>query len=207
MRYATFISILQIVLISLASATQSVSITHTGRKTQLDGFLVDWIEKNRLAWNGSTVWSLDAINTKDGVAGYFYASGKPACSSWVFKVETGRNGPHAIIASAAKDTETNIYCVNRDRQSSITVEWIFPWDSIAVDENGNYAITIQGNSTCGDSLEPLGLTGKMFAKTGSLPKNFAPKILMIILLLAVFIVLQIRIRKKTRRKESPRQSA
>ena len=171
---------------------------------------MDWMEKYRHAWNGSTHWSWDAINTPDGVAGYFHMSGAPACSAWVFKVDAGRYEPCEMVASAARDTETAIYCVNRapqGKQPSLTVEWVFPWDSVAVDGNGNYAINIAGNSVCGDSLESMLLTGKKPSKQGVLPNNFALRLVLIMVLFVVFFGLRTKIRKKTPRKGSPRQSA
>jgi hypothetical protein len=209
MRPSTSVFFFIVTLIALTSAGDTFDISRSGRKIQLDGFLMDWMEKNMQAWNGSTLWSWDAINTTDGVAGYFHAGSAPACSSWVFKVDAGRNGPSEMIASAAKDTETAIYCTNRTRQlnhSSITMEWLFPWDSVVIDGNGTYAINITGNSTCGgDSLESMLLTGKKPLKPSILPKNFTLKLILIILLFVVFFGMQARIRKKIRRRELPRQ--
>lgn len=211
MRPSTPVLLLIVTLFALPSAGETFDINRSGRKIQLDGFLMDWMEKNRQSWSGSTLWSWDAVNTADGIAGYFHAGGAPACSSWNFKVDAGRHGHCEMVASSAKDTETAVYCVNRAPQQrnlqSITVEWLLQWDSVAVDSSGTYAINIAGNSACGDSLESMLFTGKKPSKTGLLPKNFTLKLIAIILLFVVFFSMQIRIRKKTRRKGSPRQSA
>jgi hypothetical protein len=197
-------------LIALSFAKDSFDITRSGRKTQLDGFLMDWMEKNRRNWEGSVRWSWDAINTPDGVAGYFHTSDATVCSSWVFRVDAGFHGPCEMVVSMVKDTENGFYCTSRSqqgKQSSITVEWILPWDSAAVDENGSYAMTITGNSACRDSLEPIVLTGKRSEIKNTLPGYFALKIVAIIVLFMVFVFFQLKIRKKSRRKGSPRQSA
>lgn len=196
--------LLIVAFISLSSAKESCDISRMGRKTQLDGFLMDWMEKYRRNWDGSTLWSWDAINTPDGVAGYFHANSATACSSWVFKIDAGLHRSFTVACSAAKDTETAIFYTNRSQQgsqSSITVEWILPWDSVAVDGNKTYAITIGGHSVCGDSLESMLLTGKKPSKSSVLPKNFSIKLIAIIVLLFVFFLFQARIRKKTRRRE------
>lgn len=208
MRLSKFLLLLIVGTISLSLAKDSFDITRSGRKIQLDGFLMDWIEKNRQVWNGSAIWSWDAINTPEGVAGYFRANGAPACSLWIFDV-SDYNGLHKMVASAAKDTETPFYCVNHQQGNppSLTVEWVVPWDSVAIDGNGNYAIKIAGKSACTDSLEPILLTGKAPSAHNYLPKHFAVRLVFIIALLVVFAAIQIRIRKKIPRKESPRRSA
>ena len=106
MRPSTPVFILIVTLIALTSAGGTFDISRSGRKIQLDGFLMDWMEKNRQAWSGSALWSWDAVNTADGVAGYFHMDGAPACSSWNFKVDAGRHGPCEMTCPAAKDTET-----------------------------------------------------------------------------------------------------
>jgi hypothetical protein len=197
------------VLYSLSFAGESVDISRYGRKIQLDGFLMDWVEKNRHTWNGSTVWSWDAINTAEGVAGYFHASSAAVCSSWTFQVDANRHGIREMVTSYAKDTGASFYRVNSSSDGNnrtITMEWLLPWDAVAIDSNGTYAITLAGNSICGDSLEPILLTGKVVKSQKALPAHFAERLIIIGVLLLAFIVLQITIRKKNLRKGSPRQS-
>jgi hypothetical protein len=202
--------LLLVALISLSSAKESFDVTRTGRKTQLDGFLMDWMEKNRRDWDGSGQWSWDAINTPEGVAGYFHTKSAPACSSWAFAFDAGLHDPFKVTASTTTDTETAVFCTNRSRQgsqSSLTVEWVLPWDSVSIDGNDTYAITIGGRSVCGDSLEPIFLTGKRYATTSVLPKDFTRQVIEIIVLLILFVYVQFRLRKKSRQRGSPRQSA
>lgn len=204
--------VLVITLLLLPSLIASADIVRDGRKIQLDGFLMDWIEKHRQAWNGSTFWSWDAVNTEEGVAGYFHAAGAAPCSSLVFKVDDGRHVTRDMVVSGVNGVESTLYCVNLNQErrggyGTITVEWLLPWDSIATDVNGTYSINFRGSSNCGDSLSPIFLTGRRFSVQNSRPGYFNVRLGLIIALLAVFIVLQMRIRKKTPRKGSPRRSA
>lgn len=201
-----------ITLILLSPVLASADIIREGRKIQLDGFLMDWMEKNRQPWSGSTQWSWDAVNTEEGVAGYFHAAGAAPCSSWVFTVDDGSHGPREMVVSNVNGVDGSWYRVNLNRQGGgnqvmVTVEWLLPWDSIAIGPDGSCAIQISGKSACGDSLEPVLLTGRKKAASGNLPGRFIERLGLIVVLLAVFIVLQLKIRKKRLRKGSPHQSA
>lgn len=205
MRLFAFYILLIMSFFSLSSAKESFDINRTGRKTQLDGFLMDWMEKNRRTWDGPAQWSWDAINTPDGIAGYFHADGATACTAWVFTVDAGHHNPSRISVSSLKDTQTTTFCTNWS-EMGITTEWIISWESLALDSNNGYTITLAGNSACGDSLDTIVLTGKKPEKKTALPKYFPIKLIAIIVLLFVFFLFQARIRKKTLRRESPRQS-
>jgi hypothetical protein len=211
MKLSRSIFLLVIALFALSPLPASADIVRNGRKIQLDGFLMDWIEKKRQVWKGSTLWSWDAVNTEEGVAGYFHSAGAAACSSWIFIVDAGRHGPREMCVSSVDSAENQFYRVNRSQQSghrtSITVEWLLPWDSIVTDGSGAYGLNIRGRSSCGDSLDPVLLTGEKKAAPNSLPSHFNERLGLIVALLAVFIVLRMRIRKKTPRKGSPRRSA
>jgi hypothetical protein len=197
-------------LISLSSALEPVDITRSGRKIQLDGFLMDWLEKNRQSWNGSLVWSWDAINTEEGVAGYLHAEDAALCTTWTLGADAGR-GVREITPPPAAGSEGPFYRVNQARNGnrmSLTVEWLFPWDSIAADSSGNYRIAIAGKDFCGDRQDTILLAGKARISTsGPLPKRFGMRLVIIIALLVVFVALQMSIRRQRRRRGSPRRSA
>jgi hypothetical protein len=66
------------------------------------------------------------------------------------------------VTDTGSGTMLDFACVNReprDSAAAVTVEWILPWDSVAADSAGNYAIHMAGASACGDTLQSLLLTG------------------------------------------------
>jgi hypothetical protein len=152
----------------LASASD---ITRTGKRIQLDGFLIEWNENRRHLWGGSGGWYWDALNTPEGVAGYF-STASARCSTWTFSIDavSGDSRPRlTAVTDTGSGTMHDFACVNREQHDSatvITVEWVLPWDSVWVDSAGNYAVHAAGVSACGDTLQPLLLTGSAGARRG-----------------------------------------
>jgi hypothetical protein len=176
-------------------AATADSISRPGLKIQLDGFLIEWSEKNRHAWNGSNGWYWDAVNTVEGIAGYFYCSAAQ-CSTWTVRAAAGRFSAEPV------KSKSRFMCVNSIRKDSlyaIAIEWILPWDSVAVDRAGKYLLRITGTSSCGDTLQPLCLTGRAIPLANK-GKGFAGRIIFIAALVIFFVVMQ-RVRKKTLRRE------
>ena len=197
---------------SYSAPANEVDIDRAGRRIQLDGFLMDWNEGARRPWPGSNEWFWDAINTPEGVAGYFYGAA-PRCSSCTFYIDARRlTGEPRKMSSKVRGKTGGFYAVNQargDSSSALTVEWIIPWDSVAVDSAGTYVINLAGTSACGDTLQPLLITGSMKSqkREGPLPPHFASRLLQFALLLGVFIWLQFRVRKTNHHRGSLRRSA
>jgi hypothetical protein len=155
----------------LASAARAADITRTGKRIQLDGFLIDWKENGRRAWGGSGGWYWDALNTPEGVAGYF-SNAAARCSAWTFSLVAlaGASGPRVIaVTDTGSGTMQDFSCVSReprDSAAAVTVEWILPWDSVALDSDGTYAVQVAGASACGDTLQPMLLAGSAGGRRG-----------------------------------------
>jgi len=197
---------------SWVSAREIVDISRCGRRIQLDGFLIEWKENNRHAWSGSDNWYWDAINTPEGVAGYFY-SAAVRCSSWTFHADARQPCSMTVPDTDTGKMKNVFFCANRTPQAkgfTLTVEWILPWDSVAVDSGGTYAVHVTGNSTCGDTLQPLLVTGSIEAlkKRGGLLSRFGGWSIVIAAFAAVALMVRLKIRKKycpARRRESLRR--
>jgi len=118
-----------------------------------------------------------------------------------------------VPATDTGKTKNSFFCANRTPQATgfaLTVEWVIPWDAVAVDSGGTYAIHVTGNSTCGDTLQPLLITGSIesLKKRGRLMPRFAEWSIIIAALAAVVMVVRLKIRKKycqSRRRESLRR--
>jgi hypothetical protein len=201
----------------MASAVETVTITRAGKAIQLDGFLIDWKGKERRAWRGPGNWSWDAINTTDGVAGYF-RSPAVRCSTWTFSIDS-RQGAYrpmmVTVADTGSETKQSFVCASctaHDSASAIVIEWVIPWDSVAIDSTGRYAIHVYGSSTCGDTLRSLDFTGSIAMLKANCRE--APGAVFWVILAVVFaaiaaaLILRIRRRyrqTRTRRTESLRQ--
>jgi hypothetical protein len=198
-----------VAVFSLVSAREIVDISRCGRRIQLDGFLIDWKEKNRRTWSGSDNWYWDALNTPEGVAGYF-CNEAVRCSSWTFHADARRPCAMKVPDTDTGKTKNSFFCANLTSGFTLTVEWVIPWDSMAVDSGGTYAIHVTGNSTCGDTLQPLLITGSSdsLKDRGGLMSRFAEWSILIAALAAVVMVVRLKIRKKycqSRRRESLRR--
>lgn len=188
------------VLAVYSYASSADSISRPGLKIQLDGFLIEWSEKNRHVWHtwhatGQNEWYWDAVNTVEGIAGYFYCP-TARCSTWTIRADAGH------LASGTVKSKSSLICVNNVRKDSlyaIAMEWILPWDSVEVDRAGKYLVRVTGASACGDTLQPMGLTGSAIPLTNK-GSGFAGRIILITALVIAFIVMQ-SFRKKTRRRE------
>ena len=184
----------------------------SGRSIQLDGFLIDWPEKMRRQWTGSTIWFWDAAATPEGVAGYCTSKSAP-CSSWTIDVaawELSRS-PWEMKNLNGGDAHSDRYRARHESHNgvnTITIEWLIPWDSIAVNSGGAYAIHVAGRSVCGDNLAPFFLNGNIHDMNERipLPRMFTARLIIIAIMLGLFIGLQVVVRKKSRRRESLRRS-
>ncbi|MBN2188504.1 MAG: hypothetical protein JW699_03540 [Chitinispirillaceae bacterium] len=156
---------------SFICAAEASDIIRTGRKIQLDGFLIDWMEKERHAWGGSGGWYWDALNTPEGVAGYF-SNAAVRCSAWTFSLAAvfGVSRQRVIAVTdtgggATRDFTCVIYD-HHDSAAAVTIEWLLPWDSVGVDSSGDYAVHAAGVSVCGDTLPSLMLMGSAGKRRG-----------------------------------------
>jgi hypothetical protein len=195
--------------VCIAAETAGTEVIRSGRSIQLDGFLIDWQEKTRQPWSGSAAWFHDAAATPEGVAGY--CTGRFVTGPWTFYVAArGLSRPPREMHLSDRDTCAGWYCTRSDREANMrTVEWLIPWDSIAVDSIGTYGIHLAGRSDNGESLAPLLLTGRITTNSGkpAMPRMFALRFILMAVMLGLFIGLQFKLRRKPRRRGSLHRSA
>jgi hypothetical protein len=188
-------------------AREVVDISRSGRRIQRDGFLIEWSEKSRREWSGSTVWYWDAVNTPEGVAGYFHSEAT-RCSSWTFQADVrhGASLPLELSVPDTGETTGRFFCTARTQRDSLfvlTAEWVIPWDSVAVDSGGTYAIHLAGHSACGDTLQPLLCTGRYSLRNrGRMGVGFGGWCILAVVLAGTVAVARQAFRKKTRGRES-----
>jgi uncharacterized membrane protein YjfL (UPF0719 family) len=211
-REGFFLTLLVIGLLSVpAFSLDTLVVSKSGRRIQLDGFLLDWTGNGRYVWRNSNGWVWDAVNTPEGLAGYFHC-GMIACSSWTMYADLHRlkTSPWRMtLGDSAQSGDAGFKAIRmaRDTMFSITFEWVIPWDSVTLDSNGVYAVPVAAESGCGDTLDPFLIVGSRDGTASALPPWFAGRVALIVVLLVAFIALQLTMRKKTRRRGSLRRSA
>ena len=196
-----------VVLALLVVRTGSSVDIHTvgfGRMVQLDGFLLEWNKANAKPWKNSSLWAWDAIATKEGVTGYFKAIKPLACNGWNFTFLPRQLSVYTSMKlSASPVAPQTFYRVSQGggaADSAVAAEWIIPWDSLGLDTTGSYRIGITGLDSCGDTLEPLILTGTAPRASTPVPwsKVYSKGILLAGLLIVLYF-LQRSAKKKMRR--------
>ena len=186
----------------------TTTIEQSSRKIQKDGFLIEWSLQNSRVWSRDHQVTWDAVNTAEGLAGYIRFGQLHSNGRWQIHAyikngmlfewlldSTGTGGPtYAVDRKVAAGTSTG------------TLEFLLPWNSIALQPDSSYQIAFTALSPTGDTLVPLYIAGtrKTAIKKGTWSAvNFQAGAIGI--LLVVFIILQMRIKRKKRRTGSLRQ--
>jgi hypothetical protein len=187
-------------LYSAAPAVEIYSVAKSGRMVQLDGFLLEWNKDGAKALSGSP-WVWDAINTKEGLTGYFKAIKPLSCHDWTFTLLPRRLSPYASMkmstSPAAPQTFYRLTLPYGGPDSSVVMEWVIPWDSIALDSSGSYQIGLMAVDSCGDTLTPVIFNGHAYASAAAAPWS---KVYSKGIFLAVLLVLLYLLQKTTKRK-------
>jgi hypothetical protein len=194
-----FITILVVVFDAFPLTT--FSITKTGRRVQLDGFLLEWIKDSAKAMGVDSRWTWDALNTKEGLTGYFKA---PAATGadWTFTFLPERLSSYSKMQMFfSPDSSRPFYRVSQpgnSLDSSITAEWVIPWKNISLDSSGDYKVGIVAFNSRGDTLPAMVLCGRAFHEKTAGPwgKVHVKTILLVALLIALFYA-QKKVKKKT----------
>jgi hypothetical protein len=140
-------------IVSCGWAEEVYNVNKSGRMVQLDGFLLEWNRDSAKALTCNSCWMWDAINTREGLTGYFKTLNRPKCNRWTFKFFPGKN---AVILSTSPNVGQSLCkVIQSDVDSSISAEWIIPWDKITIDQSGAYRIEFTASDTCGDTLVPI----------------------------------------------------
>jgi hypothetical protein len=181
-----------------------VDVNSFGKRVQLDGFLLEWKTKNALTWGKSdNQWHWGAMSTPEGLAGYFYLKGNMKCRNWAFTINPGKAGPFSIVIPDSVH-RSSYYATDdkfSDGNGGQTVEWVIPWDSIGTDSLGAYAVNISAVNGCGDTLDPMLVTGKKQKAPGVFSSAVTSRIFLAGVLFSVLIALRVRLRNRTGRKQ------
>ena len=194
------------VLASGAPAVEIYSVNKSGRMVQLDGFLLEWNKDSAKTLGAGFPWLWDALATKEGFTGYFKTQKPPRCPSWTFTFLPRRLSPYTrMIATTIADAAQTFYRLalpENSQDSSVVVEWVLPWDSIAVDSSGRFQIGLVASDSCGDTLRPAIFNGRAYRAAATTPwGKVYSKGIILALLLAILYYLQKTAKRKVKGKK------
>ena len=194
--------------LSQSTEQQRLTVDRTGREIQVDAFLLEWKEEDSKKFEqGAFTFTWDAINTPQGLAGYIWYEYSDTCyiTTVHFHTQTDFPDRHMKLIIDTAISEQAFYALDKsvkDSATSVTAEWLIPWDSMSVTAEGQYEIKLTAYSSCKDTIKPFTLSGQyLIKKRGG--KNYSQRIVMqvisIAILLALFIMLKSRAKKLSRR--------
>jgi hypothetical protein len=176
-----------------AYAVKVCPVARDGRQIQLDGFLLEWKKADSRPLTVDSLWSWDVMNTKEGLTGYFKAEQKLICKSWTFRLLPCRLSPYQSMEMHLDSTGSQSFyrVTHSDEGQNVAVacEWIVPWKDICHDSTGTYQVGLFAYDTCGDTIPPVILTGRLYnPKTVHWGGVYVKTILLGCLLVLLFIL-------------------
>ena len=172
-----------------------------GRPIQLDAFLIEWNTNNVKKIKGKIPIFWDAMNTSQGIVGYFRFPVNDSCEKIVIDIfpslkKVKRSFSIQIDTIHPSEKYYAVEKIDNKEGKSVITEWIIPWDSIPVDSMGNYGIGFFTHNACGDTIQPIIFKGGKLAHTNAskYTKQIFIQITSIAVLLVLFIILKKRIK-------------
>jgi hypothetical protein len=175
-------------------AVQIHPVTRNGRQIQLDGFLLEWKKADGRVLDADSLWSWDVINTREGLTGYFKSDKQCRCTGpWTFRFLPCRLSPYQSIEirtdAGLSDQRYRVARSDSGPQKNIACEWIIPWKDVCRDSTGAYQVGLVGFDACGDTVQPVILTGHVYnPKKVSWGGVYGKTIVLGVLLVLLFIM-------------------
>jgi hypothetical protein len=196
----TFAWLFFLIAASVAGAVDVHSVSRNGRSIQLDGFLLEWKQSDARLLSNDSLWRYDVVNTREGLTGYFASTIHAKCGLWKFRFLPHRLSPRAGMDLAASlDSGHSFYRtapLSDIPGGGIAAEWIIPWDSIWHDSSGMYQVGLFAFDTCGDTINPLILTGHVYQEPRPRWGGVYLKAIMLGVMMIVLYYLQQQARKR-----------
>ncbi len=187
-----------------ANTQRHFTVGRYGKPIQVDGFLIEWQEDNAGKFGDSLTLILDAMNTPQGLAGYFRYGYTDSCKKIVVKFYPEMKAIHTYLTL---DTDTLppatgplFYAVDKPVEgggaTAVVAEWFIPWSYMSLDSLEQYEVGLITYSACGDTLGRLVLSGKRYhAQGGVMNTKIVIQIISIMVLLALFILLRAKAKR------------
>jgi|WetSurMetagenome_2_1015567.scaffolds.fasta_scaffold01719_11 hypothetical protein len=196
-----------------AAGVEMRSVDRYGRSVQLDGFLLEWNTDGARPLSPDSQWMYDVLNTREGLTGYFFSPRRGDCGLWKFRfLPHGLSTYSSMEMQASLDSLRPFYRtapISSGADAGIVAEWVIPWDSIWRDSAGSYRVGIFAFDTCGDTLQPLILTGRMHRQAPAPWDGVYSKAAILAVMMLILFWFQRKIRKKinVRRHKPPLDDA
>ncbi|MBD3344773.1 MAG: hypothetical protein GF401_06890 [Chitinivibrionales bacterium] len=188
---------------SAPPSTVSYSISRSGRRIQLDGFLLEWDEDSAKELGKKKLFYWDALHTPEGVTGYFRKAHKDTCpENWRFTF-VGTKASYTVLLSEQQNEHYAAYIPPDTSKELPVVEWIIPWDSVLVNNANSYTLKVMGANGCGDSISPVIFKGSLLDADKILTPQIKTQIIIIGALLLLFIILQMKTKSTKKKGKSP----
>jgi hypothetical protein len=181
-------------------AAETVEVGRHMRPVQCDGFLMEWREADArpLASVPGATW--DAANTADGLAGYVRAAARDSCDP--AGVVLGLSGPQrsellGLLRFDGTSQGLAVSAVNRAEQAEHALEFVLPWNSLALDSTGCYGVVLSVFTSCDSTAGAVrlaGCRGTLAARV--ITPRIKTQIAVIAVLLAAYVVMSLRLRRK-----------
>lgn len=189
------------VAFSQGAAQENIAIVNNARSIQIDGFLIEWKTGSADTLHSYPfVW--DAVNTPQGIAGYFRYQFQDSCWKMNLQWYPDFNAMHSAIKMTIDTAveQSMLYAFDKsDLSQTVVVEWLLPWDSVLVDTSGTYRVGLYAATPCGDTIPPVIFHGTTYHKQQKDNSIITPRIKIQFISILVLLALFLWLRKKTKR--------
>ncbi len=212
--------LLTVILSSIGWTTDPLvmQIERKGKDIQLDGFLIEWQQKNARQLPGASMegpavkW--DASLTPSGIAGYFRTPfSNDSCEQVYMELIYPDSAGYDTLALRFDTTATNPYYVTHRTKigstRAVITEWLIPRYEASHIQKSLYAIAVNAYTLCGDTLVKHALLKEALPQSESEPpagSNLTLRLFLILLLLGAYLLLR-RYNRKNQQKRSSKMIA
>jgi hypothetical protein len=187
-----------------------VTVERNGRRIQRDGFLLEWPFEAARRLEDTHDVKLDLMQTPEGCAGYVRFMDADSCVRWVFRIyprptDTGHFFAMTADTARGKGRFHALDVIRTDTATHCALEWVVPWDSLAVGPDGAYEFGLDWNSPCGGAASMILVSGRQDrgAAGKAVPPRLANQVILIAALLLAFIYLKVRAKRYSRTRRKP----
>ena len=191
--------------------TVRIEVLRDGRKIMHDGFLMEWSLKTATVWGADSIWRFDAMATPEGLAGYMRLLKPQNCAERALQMyaDSGKIRERIDLPPdtlhQSKFFKADLSMVAED--STYTLEWLVPWPENYQPTKQPFSVLFEEWCKEERSLPVLNFVYRYRKKTSGSTGGLIGRVLIIGMLGALYLTVQAKIRRQSRKTESPHQSA
>ncbi len=188
--------------VAVYAGQHTFTVEKEGRRIQRDGFLLEWRLDRAERVDSRFDVRLDAMDTPEGLAGYVRYTSHDTCKGWTLRfyprIGVWRRFVEMTVDSVGRpDALFAIDTVLTHSAVHVAVEWMLPWDTLALDSTGAYQIGLTLSSGCGDTLDPILVSGTHMTRPyrGIWTPRIIAQLCVIGVLFALYAFVRVRAKK------------